>query len=791
MISDDISNNFTLQALNAYTLLFMRLALIFVFFANCSFAQVGMGEWRLHIPSLNAIDIVSTDDGVFTAYENGISEYNFASGELSIWDAVNSLSDISMSCLGKCNSNNSIFVGYENGNVDKIKDNTVTNIPAIKLAQVQGSKKIHKFVEHEGNMYLATGFAIVKIDPEKNEVRDTYYPTNGNGAIVDLTFRNDTLFALSNDRLYIGNLSNPALADPAQWSVDSRVPILTGNKYAEIEGYKNEIYITQIVDGFGFDTVHILTPSSLGVAFTESFSMEISGIDVVDGYLNLCYFDGALLYNESYSPVAVLNEYTFSFPNPHALVKANGRYYIADGFSGLVEFNSATDNKKLQIIGPPKNTFYAMNWKAGKLVIAGGGLNEVFNTFNGAGLYTFEDESWSLQDGGNVDNWNGQNIWDYVSCSIDPRTSNRVAVGTYSELPLTVLDETGTNTVYTPGNSLLEFTSLGNGWSYLSALEYDDLGNLWILNGYANEPLKSLDKDGVWHSFDLGTSAKSKFTKKMVIDYNGNKWLSISGVGLYGYKDNATISDNSDDDYVLLNSGTSSGALPSNEVTAIAVDFDNEIWIGTDNGFAVLYNSSEAFDASAGDYNAQRIKLEYEGNVEYVLGATHITDIEVDGGNRKWFATANSGVILMSPDGLEIIRQFTTDNSPLISDNVLDLEIDQSSGEVYMITDKGLISYRSDASYEDPEYSNVVVFPNPARPDYDGPITIQGIRYDSDIKITDVAGNLVYQTTSNGGTATWGGKTLDGQKVSTGVYLIWTAANEGKGRFVGKVLVVN
>jgi hypothetical protein len=173
-----------------------------------------------------------------------------------------------------------------------------------------------------------------------------------------------------------------------------------------------------------------------------------------------------------------------------------------------------------------------------------------------------------------------------------------------------------------------------------------------------------------------------------------------------------------------------------------------------------------------------------------MLGTTNITDIEVDGGNRKWFGTANSGVILLSADGLEVIKQFTTDNSPLISNNIIDLEINQTTGELFIITDKGLISYRSDASYEDPEYSDVKVFPNPVRPEYDGLITIQGIRYDSDVKVTDVAGNLVYKTTSNGGTAVWNGRTLSGDKVATGVYLIWTSVNEGKGRQVGKVLVV-
>jgi ligand-binding sensor domain-containing protein len=376
--------------------------------------------------------------------------------------------------------------------------------------------------------------------------------------------------------------------------------------------------------------------------------------------------------------------------------------------------------------------------------------------------------------------------------SIDPNKPENIAVGTFSPTPISIMD--ASNQVvdtFTPLNSTLQYTETGGSLSMVNAVKYDESSNLWVLNGFTDSPLNVYTSSGEWYAFDTGLSSKNKFAKKLVIDYNGNKWFSIDGAGLFGFNDNETLSNPSDDKYKNLNSGEFTGGLPSNTVNAIAVDFDNEIWIGTDNGFAVLYNSENVFDATAGSYNAQRIKLEYEGNVEYVLGNTTITDIEVDGANRKWFATANSGLILLSADGLEVISQFTAENSPLISNTIFDIKLDHTTGELYIVTDKGLISYRTDATYEDPTYANVKVFPNPARPDFEGPITIQGIRYDSDIKITDVAGNLVYQTTSNGGTATWNGKTIAGEKVTSGVYLIWTAPNEGKGRKVGKVLVIH
>lgn len=770
----------------------MRLLIFFMALSFSSLAQIGTGEWRLHVPAFQALDVVVSNGSVFSAYVNAVVEYDMNAKEVSVWDVVNSLSDITVTCLGE-NGSGEVFVGYENGNLDKIADNSVYNIPAIKLAQIQGSKRINRIVAQGPYVYLATGFAVVVIDPSKNEVKDTYYPTNGNDPLVDIAFANDSIYALGEDRLYVGQMSNPALADPAQWVEDPRVPVLTAEKYTDIEEYQNELYLLEKVDGYGLDSIFHLTSSGLQVAVTESFPMEITSITSEANYLIANYSGGSVFYDASFTLMAAINSYSNGSPTPNQTrIASNGKYYIADNALGLVEYTTDTDNRRIAVSGPPKDAFYALDWYRGKLAVAGGGINEVANTYNGAGVYQFEDEGWVAFDKNNVSAWSGENIFDFLSVSVNRADPDQFAVATYSQVPLTIIGADGQAVkTFTPSNSPIEFTNLGNGSAYVSEAKYDEEGNLWILNGYTNNPLRVYSSDGNWYSFDLGAASKNEFTKRMEIDFNGNKWLSIKGVGMYGFNDNGTVSNPGDDKYVLLNSGESTGALPSNEVNAIAVDFDNEIWIGTDNGFAVLYNSEGAFDAAPGEYNAQRIKLEYEGNVEYVLGATNITDIEVDGANRKWFGTANSGILLLSADGLEILEHHTVENSPLISNTIMDLEIDHNTGEMFIVTDKGLISYRTDATYEDPEYSNVTVFPNPARPDFEGPITIQGIRYDSDVKITDVAGNLVYKTTSNGGTATWDGKTLTGEKVASGVYLIWTAANQGKGRFVGKVLVVN
>lgn len=752
-----------------------------------------MGQWRLHVPNRQAVDVVADGSIVYAAFNSGVLEYDINASESSIWDKVNGLSDITISCLGYEPNLGSVVVGYTNGNIDVIKGTSVTNIPGIVLAQIQGDNRIYKIVEKSGFVYAATGFGIVKIDVDKNEIKDTYYPTNGLVPILDVAFMGDSIYAITGTKMYAAKRTNPALADPMQWNVDSRIPeiLVATREYKEIECVNNELYVQRNETAFGNDTVFKVTNSGLTYASVTNFSIEIKSIGQIDNMLLVNCADVSILYNANNTYNTVFDNYASEGNcNINKAVKINGEYWLADNNIGLVKYIPQLTHTKIPFEGPPKNEFYAMDWNKGKLAIVPGGKEGLIPSYRQPSVFHFEDEMWSSQMKDDQPIWASNPTHDNISVALNPKNDNEIAIGTFSEYGLFIGETDGQITTnFDDSNSTLESST--NDWILLSDLEYDSDGNLWILNGNASKPLKLYTAEHEWFEFAIGNGAINKQTRCMVIDYNNNIWMAAQDKGLFGYKPGASITDPSDDQLINLLDGETNGALPSVEITAIAVDFDNEIWIGTDNGFAVLYNSDGAFDAGAGQYNAQRIKVTFEGNVEYILGNTYITDIEVDGANRKWFGTSNSGLILLSADGQEIISTFTTDNSPIISNTIIDLEINHTTGEVFIITDKGLVSYRSDASYEDPEYSDVQIFPNPARPEFDGPITIQGIRYDSDIHITDVAGNLVYKTTSNGGTATWNGKTIQGQDVVSGVYLIWTTPNQTKGRYVGKVLVVN
>lgn len=311
-----------------------------------------------------------------------------------------------------------------------------------------------------------------------------------------------------------------------------------------------------------------------------------------------------------------------------------------------------------------------------------------------------------------------------------------------------------------------------------------------MINTHTNYPLKVLTKDGVLYKFDTGGSTKQRFVEKLLLDDDGNPWFSVPGIGIVGYFPNGTIDDASDDTYKILNEGDFTGALPNNDVTDIIKATDGKLWITTTEGFSILSNPASVAAASYGNYNTYRPKIEFGESTEYFFGETYITCGTVDGGNRKWFGTANSGVFCLAADGYSIIHEFNTTNSKLISNNILDMEFNPKTGELFVVTSLGLTSLRTDASTGTETYDETIVFPNPVQPEYEGVVTIQGIKTDSDVKITDMAGNIVYETASNGGTAVWDCKKVTGEKVATGVYLIWTAPKEGKGRKVGKVTVI-
>lgn len=769
----------------------MRLVLFGLFYFICLFinAQVGTGEWRLHAPSNSAVDVKVVNDKVHCAMPNILITYDVLSGEKTVRNNVNALSDNEITTLGTYDENKLLFIGYASGNIDVLENESIINFPFIATSQITGSKLIYSIKAYRDFVYVATGFGIVVIDPKKMEVKDTYFPTAGNAPVIDLAFQNDTIYALGENILYKADVNNPFLADASLWNTDTRLIDYTNlGKYNGLIYTNNQIYASFNHNTYAEDSVFNITNNTVLLS-----GVEVAGIDHTNGAVFVNTFGGTYSFEAGETLKEVIFDYVGGvFPNSAATVFYDGNYYIADLANGFVKAPNAFSTTFLNVEGPSSSKSFKLDWQGDRLVVASGGLSGGNPSFNNSGIYSFYEEKWTNVNRDNQPIIANAEVWDYLAVAVDPKDNGKIAVGTYSKLPL-FLVENGNTVVdtFNNANSFLEATSLGNTWTYISDMNFDSKGNLWLANSYANRPLKVLAENGFWYDFELPNAAKNRVTGDVLVDYNDIKWMAVEDGGLIAFSEGLDFDDTSDDKVKLFNTGESTGALPINEVTTIAVDFDNEIWVGTTKGLRILYNSEAALDADFGDYNFQKLVIEFGENNEEVFKNVDIVDIEVDGANRKWIATSGAGLFLFSEDGLEILAEFNEENSPLISNEITDLEIDQNTGEVFIATNKGLCSFRGDATYGDPEYEEVIVFPNPVLPTHSGLVTIQGIAFDSDVKITDVSGNLVYQTTSNGGTATWNGRTLTGERASTGVYLIWTARNEGKGRKVGKVVFVN
>lgn len=774
------------------TLFTLTLLLIITNFS----AQIATGQWRLHVNAANAIDVCFGNNKVLAAFENGVLEYDVAHNETTEWNKINHLSEVLVTSVVYDSTSKAFWIGYANGNMDKLDGSTIYNFPSLKLASIMGDKKIVKFLSKGKYLYAATQFGILKIDPVRMEVLDTYYPPLNGRKLNDFTFHKDSIYVLSDTNLFVIASKHPLIANPSNWIIDQRVKKRDTSNFKFITTFRDDIYIASLHPMYGKDSIFCLSKEKLTEMNSYLFSenVEITNIQSINSQFTVCLYNNVSFYDTSFKRTEHLYQYVFnSSARPRKITFGADNYWIADNENGLIQWKHNYRNQHIPMIGPANRSFFTVDCQKGKMAFSGGILQKAYIAFNKTGAYTYENDTWKMFNPWNQKRWFNKNIWDVSSVAINPLNTNQIAFGSYSEVPLSIMN-TGNqiDTTYDFTNSAIEKFALGdNGWSCISDLKYDQSENLWMLNSYTNTPLKMLSKSGKWYVFETGGATKKVFNRKLIIDNNDNKWFTVYGTGIVGFSDGGTLDDPSDDVYKLVNDGLTSGALPSKEVTAMAMDFNNQLWIGTDNGFCILYNASSILSNQTTSFAAQRIKLRFEGNVEFMLGKTAITDIEVDGGNRKWIATASAGLFLLSPDGSEIIASYSKENSPLISNAILDLKLNHQTGELFIITEEGLVSFRTDATEGDNTYENTLVFPNPLKPENSYGVTIQGIAYDSDVRFTDAGGNLVYKTTSNGGTAHWDCKTLSGERVKAGVYFIWTAPNEGEGRKVGEFVVIN
>ena len=344
-------------------------------------------------------------------------------------------------------------------------------------------------------------------------------------------------------------------------------------------------------------------------------------------------------------------------------------------------------------------------------------------------------------------------------------------------------------------NSVLESGVNSDNYTIVSTLKYTDNGDLWVLNSMVDNPIWKIEHgSGNWVNYphpEMSTPAKYNLVSLLQSRNNKNiMWFANN----YYMENRLYAYDCVNDKLVSFGPGFTNeddAVITPIGVYSLAEDMEGNVWIASING--PFYISST--DALAGnDLFVQHKVPRNDGTnlADYLLSDVKTRCIAVDGANRKWMGT-NNGVFLISNDCNTLIQHFTTENSPLLSNTVYDICVDDNSNMVYFATERGLCSYASDATQPSEEMTkdNVYAYPNPVTPEYTGKITIVGLSFNADVKIVTSNGALVNQGRSTGGSYQWDGRDLNGKRVASGVYMVQAATETGDKGVVCRIAVVN
>ncbi len=772
-----------------------------------AFSQgIGIGQWRDHLPYNEGITVAKVNNKIYCSTPYCLFYYNKEDNSINKLNKINGLSDFGVSCISYHKNLDILFIAYTNGNIDLLQNNHITNIPDIKRANLLGKKTINNIYFKNDLAYLSCGFGIVVLDLVKEEVHDTYYigPQGNQIEVYDLTINDTSIFAGTEEGLYIADVDNPNLANFAAWSRSTAVPHYE-SEFRILSSYEDYILTNIKISGTNKDTLFKFD-GQLWKHFDTDNITSTNNINSSDGLLlisesnKLLIYDNSLslLYSIDVSHLPGYSGYLDEYPND-ALID-NDVIWSADQRNGLVKITEwGTFAESIKPSGPPSIDAYDMDNAGDDIWVAPGGKSSVWSAaYNSKGLFLFHDEEWEQYEGYGTPEIYG--IHDFITVSSNPYDPGNVFAGAFrNDSSLVEFDNYQVVNVYDDENSSLQLWQAA-GSIAVTGLDFDSYGNLWVANSGAPDILSVRINDGTnngeWHAFNLGSSLTGVDIGELIVDNYDQKWIikrkTIENpYYIIVFKDNNTIDDPSDDQVKGLTNSSGSGNIPGNKIYSIAVDQDGEIWIGSDNGISVIYNPENVF--TGGNYDAERIIIprnDGSGLGDILLENEFVTSITVDGDNNKWIGTDDAGVFLLSEDGMEEIYHFTEEDSPLFSNLISTIAINDN-GEVFFGTSLGIISFRSKSTPAEPTFEDVYAYPNPVREGYTGSIGIKGLVKDANVKITDISGNLIYETRSLGGQAIWNGKNLQGRRAHTGVYLVFVSNDDGSQTLVTKILVIN
>jgi hypothetical protein len=645
---------------------------------------------------------------------------------------------------------------------------------------------MHIYTDDGPLAYLSTPFGLVLLDLHNGQFQSTVF--TGSPARGFTLYDQKYYLATENGLYRYDPTSGNIIEDFSRWvKVSVAIPALPSQYAAQaVAVHKNTLYA-----GLGGDLYRFEQDTFRRIYERDGYTLEfispesqnlIAGFACDGDCIGKVFFfnDSGVFWHEN-------GIFCTARPS-YAIEDERGRIWYADKFPEFrVAQNHFTPCDVLTYDTPYSGNVSELEIEDGILYVATGGVSESYTyQDNRDGFFTFDRVHWTTYNQFNTPEIEETDLLNFFRILPHPG-NNKLYVGSYWG---GLLEKDGENyKVYDDTNSSLQGAVGDDARERVAGLAFDEQQNLWISNYLADKPLSVFKADSTWKSFALPCSIITN-TSQLVIDHRGYKWISLysKSASLIVFDDGGTIDDITDDRCIQLSA--SNTTIPSNSVYCLAVDLEGDIWVGTAEGPVIFDGSADIFDGHQGS----RIKVEQDGTLNYLFGEETIYSLVVDGATRKWFGTS-SGVFVQSPAGNEEVASYTTSNSPLLDNRIIDIAIDGNNGVVYIATNSGIMSVRTDAILGGEKHSSdVYAWPNPVRPDYDGPIAIRGLASDAVVKITDIRGQILFETRALGGQAIWDGKDLNGQQAETGVYLVFST-NEGDDfnkpdALVTKILVV-
>lgn len=754
------------------------------------------GSWKDHLSYTQATKIAIGDNRVYTATEGGILFVDLSDNSMGKLSDQENLSDFGVKTLAYSSDNKVLVIAYDNSNIDLFFESGVINIPDIQRKQLTGDKTINNISFNGNNAYISCGFGIVVLNLEKREVKDTYF-IGDDGSMLgvnDVVDNGSFIYAATNEGLRVADKTGANLLDYRNWIPVTNIPN-SNSKFSHLEIHAGKILANYTPEKWAEDKIYVLEGENW-VPYNPQLMMFAKDMQSANNYLLISSRNEVIFVDENHSVAGSLNEYNFNGERIYPIhplsagLSADGNIWVADEKNSLVKAYDQT-TEKITPPGPMDNEIFSVYHTGEKLWVAPGGRTDAWNnTFQRPRFQYMQNDAWKFFERPEYPELDG--FFDVVQIVEDPMVKDHIFVATWGGGVLEYQNEDFIAR-YTNKNSPLEsalpqvpdepFVRIGG-------LAFDSDGNLWIVNSEVANNLLKLSPSGDWETFDLPGIPNNRTVGQVVVTDNDDKWIVVPR------GNDAYVVDQTGDRKKRLlvtsyfSNGTDEVFTRMNDIYSIVVDLEGAVWMGTSKGVIVYTRPSRIWDVDVLYGNQPGLDLN-DGIYHPLLETETVTAIAVDGANRKWMGTKNSGIFLISEDGDKEIEHFTAENSPLLSNQITSIDINQKSGEVFIGTDEGLIAYQGDATAGANKYADVYVYPNPVREHYDGPITITGLIEETDIKITDISGNLVFNTTSLGGDAVWDGTNLNGNRVKTGVYLVFCNDKNGEETHIEKLLFIH